>query len=159
MKYTDKIRFIALFSLFLIQGCGYKLGGLEVTGEGPSNTALISINSSQSLRQSFVNSGFTVVSQNYNYQILIEGPYFKRETASVTSNATENELLITGTFIVSIIDSEGKYIVDKKQISKTKDHKFLSSNINSSESEEAIIRGDILKYLEFQVINLVKSKI
>ena len=73
MKYTDKIRFIVLFSLFLIQGCGYKLGGLEVTGEGPSKTALISINSSQSLRQSFVNSGFTVVSQNYNYQILIQG--------------------------------------------------------------------------------------
>ena len=149
MKYTDKIRFIALFSLFLIQGCGYKLGGLEVIGEGPSKTALISINSSQSLRQSFVNSGFTVVSQNYNYQILIEGPYYKRETASVTSNATENELLITGTFIVSIIDSEGKYILDKKSV----------SNINSSESEEVIIRGDILKYLEFQVINLVKSTI
>ena len=159
MKYTDKISFIVLFSLFLIQGCGYKLGGLEVTGEGPSKTALISINSSQSLRQSFVNSGFTVVSQNYNYQILIQGPYYKRETASVTSNATENEFLITGTLIVSIIDSEGKYIVDKKSVSKTKDHKFLSSNINSSESEEVIIRGDILKYLEFQVINLVKSKI
>ena len=159
MKYTDKISFIVLFSLFLIQGCGYKLGGLEVTGEGPSKTALISINSSQSLRQSFVNSGFTVVSQNYNYQILIQGPYYKRETASVTSNATENEFLITGTLIVSIIDSEGKYIVDKKSVSKTKDHKFLSSNINSSESEEVIIRGDILKYLEFQVINLVKSTI
>ena len=157
MKYTDKIKFITLFSLFLTQGCGYKLGGLEVTGEGPSKTALISINSSQSLKQSFINSGFTVVSQNYNYQILIEGPYYKRETASVTSNATENELLITGAFIVSITDSEGKYIVEKKRISKTKDHKFLSSNINSSESEEAMIKGDILEYLEFQVINLVKS--
>ena len=47
----------------------------------------------------------------------------------------------------------------KRVVSKTKDHKFSSSNINSSESEEIIIRGDILKYLEFQVINLVKSKI
>ena len=90
---------------------------------------------------------------------MIEGPYYKRETASVTSNATENELLITGTFIVSMLDAEGKNIIDKMSVSKTKDHKFLSSNINSSESEEAIIRGDILKNLEFQVINLVKSKI
>ena len=159
MKYTDKISFIIFFSFFFIQGCGYKLGGLEVIGEGPSKTALININSSQSLRQSFVNSGFTIVSENYNYQILIEGPYYKRETASVTSNATENELLITGTFIVSMLDAEGKNIIDKMSVSKTKDHKFLSSNINSSESEEAIIRGDILKNLEFQVINLVKSKI
>ena len=50
-------------------------------------------------------------------------------------------------------------IVDNKIISTTKDHKFSSSSINSSESEEIIIRGDILKYLEFQVVNLVRSKI
>ena len=61
--------------------------------------------------------------------------------------------------MVSILDAEGKNIVDKKNISTTKDHKFSSSNINSSESEEGIIRGDILKYLEYQVINLVRSKI
>ena len=47
-----------------------------------------------------------------------------------------------------MLDAEGKNIIDKMSVSKTKDHKFLSSNINSSESEEAIIRGDILKYLE-----------
>ena len=159
MKYTEKISFIIFFSLFFIQACGYKLGGLEVIGEDPSKTALISISSSQSLKQSFINSGFTIVSQNYNYQILVEGPYYKKETASVTTNATENELLITGTLIVSVLDAEGKNIVDKKIISTTKDHKFSSSNINSSESEEIIIRGDILKYLEFQVVNLVRSKI
>ena len=61
--------------------------------------------------------------------------------------------------IVSILDAEGKSIVNKKIISKTKDHQFSSSNINSSESEEIIIRSDILKYLEYQVINLVRSKI
>jgi len=159
MKYTDKISFIIFFSLFFIQACGYKLGGLEVIGEGSSKTALINISASQSLKRSFINSGFTIVSQNYNYQILVEGPYYKKETASVTSNATENELFITGTLIVSILDAEGKNIVDKKIISTTKDHKFSSSSINSSESEEIIIRGDILKYLEFQVVNLVRSKI
>jgi|TARA_B110000971_G_C19965202_1_gene479898 outer membrane lipopolysaccharide assembly protein LptE/RlpB len=159
MKYIDKISFIMFFSLFFIQACGYKLGGLETIGEDSSKTALINTNSSQSLKRSFINSGFTIVSQNYNYQVLVEGPYYKRETVSVTSNATENELLITGTLIVSILDAEGKSIVNKKIISKTKDHQFSSSNINSSESEEIIIRSDILKYLEYQVINLVRSKI
>ena len=159
MKYIVKISSIIFFSLFFIQACGYKLGGLEVIGEDPSKTALISISSSQSLKQSFINSGFTIVSQNYNYQILVEGPYYKKETASVTTNATENELLITGTLIVSVLDAEGKNIVDKKIISTAKDHKFSSSNINSSESEEIIVRGDILKYLEFQVVNLIRSKI
>ena len=33
MKYTRKISFIIFFSLFFIQACGYKLGGLEVIGE------------------------------------------------------------------------------------------------------------------------------
>ena len=82
-----------------------------------------------------------------------------KETTSVTSSATENEFTITGKIEVSLEDNKGNIIIQNKVFSLSKDHKFSSSNINSSESEENTIKSDIEKYLQIQVLNLVRSRI
>ena len=91
--------------------------------------------------------------------MIIEGPYFDKSTASVTSNATENEFTLTGSVIISLLNKENEIIVNKKLINLSKDHKFSSSNINSSEKEEEMIQDDIIKFLKIQIINTIKTNI
>ena len=159
MKYL-KIKIITLLlSLVLTQSCGYKLGGLEVVGENSGKTTTVKIQSSKSLKQSFINSGFLINDKNFEYFIIVEGPTFSKDTVSVTSSATENEFTITGKMKISIYNKNNDAVVENKTISMSKDHNFSSSSINSSESEESIIRDDIKKYLEIQVINILRSKI
>ena len=159
MKYL-KIKIITLLlSLVLTQSCGYKLGGLEVVGENSGKTTTVKIQSSKSLKQSFINSGFLINDKNFEYFVIVEGPTFSKDTVSVTSSATENEFTITGKMKISIYNKNNDAVVENKTISMSKDHKFSSSSINSSESEESIIRDDIKKYLEIQVINILRSKI
>lgn len=159
MKYL-KIKIITLLlSLVLTQSCGYKLGGLEVVGENSGKTTTVKIQSSKSLKQSFINSGFLINDKNFEYFVIVEGPTFSKDTVSVTSSATENEFTITGKMKISIYNKNNDAVVENKTISMSKDHNFSSSSINSSESEESIIRDDIKKYLEIQVINILRSKI
>tara|TARA_B100000767_G_scaffold134495_1_gene127614 strand:+ start:931 stop:1410 length:480 start_codon:yes stop_codon:yes gene_type:complete len=159
MKYLKIKIIIFLFSIFMNQGCGYKLGGLEVIGENSGKVTSIKIQSSRSLKQSFINSGFLISDKIFEYFVIAEGPYFKKETSSVTSSATENEFTITGTMVVSIFNKNNEEVVNRKTISMSKDHKFSSSSINSSESEEDVIKDDIKRYLEIQVINVLRSKL
>ncbi|MAZ79964.1 MAG: hypothetical protein CMD72_04385 [Gammaproteobacteria bacterium] len=160
MKYLKiNTTFLIIMLLTNINGCGYKLGGLEVVGENSDKVTSIKIQASNSLTQLFINSGFLIENEIYEYFIKVEGPYFKKQTSSVTSDATENEFTITGTMVVTIFNKNNKEIVSRKNISISKDHKFSSSNINSSSSEENIIKDDIKKYLEVQVINFMRSKI
>ena len=158
-KLRPKITFIVILLSIFYQGCGYKLGGLEVIDNDSSKTTSIIIKSSRSQMQSFINSGFIIDNSNFTHIIVIDGPEFNKQTASVTSNATENEFEITGTIIISLFDKNRKVIIDKKIISMSKDHKFSSSNINSSESEEEFIKNDIRKYLEIQAINIIRGKL
>ena len=159
MKNITKKQILIFLLCISIQGCGYKLGGLEVVGSNSYKTASIKILSSRSLKQSFINSGFVIDNKNFAFFVETEGPYYKKETTSVTSSATENEFTITGTIIVSVSDKNGKYIIDRRALSLSKDHKFSSTSINSSSSEEDTIRSDIRKYLEIQTINLVRNNI
>ena len=69
------------------------------------------------------------------------------------------QFTITGEIEVSLEDNKGNIIIKNKVFSLSKDHKFSSSNINRSESEENTIKSDIEKYLQIQVVNLVRSKI
>ena len=89
------------------------------------------------------------------YLIKIDGPTYSKETTSVTSSATENEFTITGKIEVSLEDNKGNIIIQNKVFSLSKDHKFSSSNINSSESEENTIKSDIEKYLQIQAKNKI----
>ena len=158
MSYLKINKTILLIILLLANGCGYKLGGLEVVGEHSHKVTSIKIQVSKSLAQLFINSGFLIENENYEYFLRAEGPYFKKETSSVTSDATVNEFTITGTMVVTILNKNNEELVSRKNISISKDHKFSSSNINSSASEENIIKDDIKKYLEIQVINFLRSK-
>ena len=159
MKYLKINITILLIIMSLANGCGYKLGGLEVVGENSDKATSIKIQASSSLTQTFINAGFLVDNNSYEYFLKVEGPYYKKETSSVTSDATENEFIITGTIVVTILNKNNEVLVSRKNISISKDHKFSSSNINSSASEENIIKDDIGKYLEIQVINFLRSKI
>ena len=153
-----RLTFFAL-PLFALISCGYKLGGLEVIGDNQDKVAEVKILSPNNFKQSFINAGFTISSDNFLYLIKIDGPTYSKETTSVTSSATENEFTITGKIEVSLEDNKGNIIIQNKVFSLSKDHKFSSSNINSSESEENTIKSDIEKYLQIQVVNLVRSKI
>ena len=148
-----RLAFFAL-PLFALISCGYKLGGLEVIGDNQDKVAEVKILSPNNFKQSFINAGFTISSDNFLYLIKIEGPTYSKETTSVTSSAT-----ITGKIEVSLEDNKGNIIIQNKVFSLSKDHKFSSSNINSSESEENTIKSDIEKYLQIQAVNLVRSKI
>ena len=160
MNHTKLKIIFAVFLLgFFFQGCGYKLGDLEVIGNDSTKTTSISIKSSRSQIQSFINSGFIIDNTNFTHIVIIDGPSFEKQTASVTSNATENEFTIIGTIIVSLYNKEREVIIDQKTISISKDHKFSSSNINSSASEEEFIKSDIRKYLEIQAINIIRGKL
>ena len=159
MNYFKINTAILLIIMLLVNSCGYKLGGLEVVGENSDKVTLIKIQTSRSLAQLFINSGFLIENEDYEYFIRAEGPYFKKETSSVTSDAIENEFTITGTMVVTILNKNNEELVNRKNISISKDHKFSSSNINSSVSEENIIRDDIRKYLEIKVINFFRTKI
>jgi len=161
MMHIKNIINIPLFlSVLLVYGCGYKLGGLEVIGENAGKTASIKIESgSKSIKQTFVNSGFDVNDQDYEYIVKITGPDYIKETTSVTSDAVENEFTIEGVIRVSILDKDNNVIVENKVITFSQDHKFSSSNINSSLSEEEIIRDEIKKFLEVQAINILRSVI
>ena len=142
-----------------LASCGYKLGGLETVGENQGKVAVIKILSNQNFKQSFINAGFKINNNEFMYIISIEGPNYTKETTSVTSNATENEFTITGTILITLEDKDGSTLFRNKIFSLSKDHKFSSSSINSSESEENTIKNDIKKYLEIQAINFVRSKI
>ena len=61
--------------------------------------------------------------------------------------------------IVSVTNDAGKVLIDRKYLSKSRDHTFSSSTINSSESEENIINGEINKSLEVDIINILRSVI
>ena len=61
--------------------------------------------------------------------------------------------------ILTISDKNGDSLLDRKIISKSKDLKFSSSSINSSASEEKIIYSDIEKYLELEIINIIRGVI
>ena len=158
MQIKNIIKVLLLLSIFLVGSCGYKLGGLEVIGENAGKTASIKILSgSKSIKQSFINSGFVVNDQDYEYVVKISGPDYIKETTSVTSSAVENEFTIEGVMRVSILDKNNNIIIENKVITFSQDHKFSSSSINSSLSEEEIIRDDIKKFLEVQVINILRS--
>ena len=159
MNYLKINTAILLIIMLLANGCGYKLGGLEVVGDHSDKVTSIKIQASRSLAQLFINSGFLIDNENYEYFIRVEGPYFTKETSSVTSSATENEFTITGRIVVTIFSKNNEELVSQKNISVSKDHKFSSSNINSSASEEDIIRDDVRKYLDVQVISFFRSKI
>ena len=98
-KLKPKITLIVILLSIFYQGCGYKLGDLEVIDNDSSKTTSIIIKSSRSQMQSFINSGFIIDNSNFTHIIVIDGPEFNKQTASVTSNATENEFEITGTII------------------------------------------------------------
>ena len=153
-----KIFSLYTLALFLVS-CGYKLGGLETIGENQGKVAVVKITSSQNFKQAFINAGFKINNNDFMYIISIEGPNYSKETTSVTSNATENELTITGSILISLENKDGKILYKNKNFSLSKDHKFSSSSINSSESEENTIKNDIKKYLEIQAINFIRSKI
>ena len=160
MKLKNKnIASILLFFILSVSGCGYKIGGLEVIGENSKKTATIKIISNEVFYQSFINSGFKINNDIYDYVVMIKGPYFDKSTASVTSNATENEFTLTGSVIISLLNKENEIIVNKKIINLSKDHKFSSSNINSSEKEEEMIQDEIIKSLKIQIINTIKNNI
>jgi outer membrane lipopolysaccharide assembly protein LptE/RlpB len=143
----------------LVYGCGYKLGGLEVIGNNSNKTAAIKIDATKSQIQSFINSGFTIDNDKFDLMVVIDGPNYKKETSSVTSSATENEITLIGSVTMTLKDKNGNLLIEDKEITVSKDYKFSSSSINSSESEETIVRGDIEKYIEIQVINAVRSKL
>ena len=156
---NKKIASIIILFILILNGCGYKIGGLEVIGENSGKTADIKIISNKIFYQSFINSGFKINNDVYDYIVIIEGPHFNKSTASVTSNAVENEFTVTGSVIISLLNKEKEIKVNKKLINLSKDHKFSSTNINSSEREEEMIKDDIVKFLKIQIINTIKSNI
>ncbi len=160
MKILKHIHIIFIFiSTLFINSCGYKLGDLEVIGENSSKTASINIKSSDALKQVFKNSGFTISQSTFDYLVITEGPFYKKEITSVTSNAVANEYTVTGSIILSLLDKNENKIIDRKIITFSKDHKFSSSEVNSSSREEDLIKDDIRKNLQFQVLNQVRNKI
>ena len=145
--------------ILIIQGCGYKLGGLEVVGENSNKTSILKLIAPKSFIKTLTNSGFIIDDNDYQHFVKIEGPFYKKETSSVTSDATENEFSLTVTMILTISAKNGEALLDRKIISKSRDLKFSSSSINSSASEEKIIYSDIEKYLELEVINIIRGVI
>ena len=156
--FKKKICVFLIFT-FLLSGCGYKLGGLEVIGENSSKTAVLEVHSSKFIIQKFKSAGFTIDSDNFEYLIKVEGPFRKKETSSVTSDADDREFTLTSTTIVSIYNKSGEAIIESKKFSKSRDYSFSSANINSSSSEEKIIFSDIEQILAIEIMNILRSVI
>ena len=159
MKTLKKKICVFLIFIFLQNGCGYKLGGLEVIGENSSKTAVLDIHSSKFIIQKFKSAGFTINPDNFEYLVKVEGPFRNKETSSVTSDADDREFTLTSTAIVSIYNKSGEAIIKRKTLSKSRDYSFSSSNINSSSSEEKIIFSDIEQILLIEIINILRSVI
>ena len=153
-----KICVFLIFTFFL-NGCGYKIGGLETIGEHSSKTAVIDVNSSKFIIQKFKSAGFTIDSDNFKYRIKVEGPFRKKETSSVTSDADDREFTLTSTAIVTIYNKSGEAVIERKTLSKSRDYSFSSSNINSSSSEEKIIFSDIEQILVIEIMNILRGVI
>ena len=150
---------VFLIFIFFLNGCGYKIGGLETIGEDSSKTAVIDVNSSKFIIQKFKSAGFAIDSDNFEYRIKVEGPFRKKETSSVTSDADDREFTLTSTAIVSIYNKSGEAVIERKTLSKSRDYSFSSSNINSSSSEEKIIFSDIEQILVIEIMNILRSVI
>ena len=159
MKTLKKKICVFLFFIFLLNGCSYKLGGLETIGEHSSKTAVLEVQSSKDIIKKFKRAGFTIDSDNFEYLIKVEGPDRKKETSSVTNNADDREFTLTSTATISIYNKTGEAIVERKILSKSKDYSFSSSNINSSSSEEKILFSDIEQILIIEIINILRSVI
>tara|TARA_B100001769_G_C22046539_1_gene562510 strand:- start:52 stop:531 length:480 start_codon:yes stop_codon:yes gene_type:complete len=159
MNLLKKRIFPILIFAILLNGCGYKLGGLEVIGNNSSKTAILKVLSSKELIRKFKNSGFIINEENFEYLVQVEGPFRKKETSSVTSSADDREFTLIVSMIISVYNNSGEAIIERKEISKSKDYDFSSSSINSSESEEAIIYSDIEKILQVEIINILRSLI
>ena len=150
---------VFLIFIFFLNGCGYKIGGLETIGEDSSKTAVIDVNSSKFIIQKFKSAGFAIDSDNFEYRIKVEGPFRKKETSSVTSDADDREFTLTSTAIVTIYNKSGEAVIERKTLSKSRDYSFSSSNINSSSSEEKIIFSDIEQILVIEIMNILRSVI
>ena len=159
MNTVKKKILVFLIFVFLLNGCGYKLGGLESIGENSSKTAVLDVHSSKFIIQKFKGAGFVIDSDNFEYLIKVEGPFRKKETSSITNDADDREFTLTSTTIVSIYNKSGEAIIERKILSKSKDYSFSSSNINSSSSEEKIIFSDIEQILINEIINILRSVI
>ena len=159
MNTLKKKIYVFLIFTFFLNGCGYKIGGLETIGEDSSKTAVIDVNSSKFIIQKFKSAGFVIDSDNFEYRIKVEGPFRKKETSSVTSDADDREFTLTSTAIVSIYNKSGEAVIERKTLSKSRDYSFSSSNINSSSCEEKIIFSDIEQILVIEIMNILRSVI
>ena len=159
MKILRKKYHLILMLSLLLGGCGYKLGGLEVIGENSSKTTSLNVISSKKIIQKFKKSGFKVNQDKFEYLVKVEGPFNNKETSSVTSSAEDKELTLTATIIISIHNTAGEQIIERKILSKSREYNFSSSSINSSESEERIIFEDLEKALYLDMLNIIRSLI
>tara|TARA_Y100000992_G_scaffold271627_1_gene212689 strand:+ start:70 stop:549 length:480 start_codon:yes stop_codon:yes gene_type:complete len=159
MIYFKRRIFSILVLILFLNACGYKLGGLEVIGENSSKTAVLKISSSKELIRKFVNSGFIIDDDSYEFHVKAEGPFRKKETSSVSSSAYEREFTLTVTMKISVFNKSGESIIVEREVSKSRDYSFSSNNINSAESEERIVFSEMEKILHVEIINVIRSLI
>ena len=88
MKLLKRIKTMSLLlSIALIQGCGYKLGGLDSIGDNSSKTASIKLISPKSLKQKFINAGFKLDENKFEFLVEVEGPFQNKENSSRNRSA------------------------------------------------------------------------
>ena len=138
MNLVKKRTCVALIFVILLNGCGYKLGGLEVIGENSSKTAVLKVISSKEFTRKLKNSGFIIKEENFEYLIQTEGPFRKKETSSVSSSADDREFTLTVSMIVSIFNNSGETIIERKEISKSKDKSLFERSKKISVEIEKI---------------------
>ena len=148
----------ALTLITFLSGCGYKLGGIETIFEIKIGnvTIFLKANSLPGFEQILANAGYLISKEDYNYSISILDYKVKKEVISVTSSAKENEFKLTASAIL-IIKNQNNETLYNKSVDSSKDHKFSSSNINSSVTEEQIINDDILKALQINILNIIAT--
>ncbi|MEC7885430.1 MAG: hypothetical protein VX544_01395 [Pseudomonadota bacterium] len=148
----------ALALIAFLPGCGYKLGGIETIFENKIDNIAIFLeaNSLPEFEQILANAGYVISKEDYSFSISILDYKVKKEVISVTSSAKENEFKLTASAIL-IIKDKNNAILYNKSVDASKDHKFSSSNINSSVTEEKIIEDDILKALQINILNIIAT--
>ncbi len=148
----------ALALITFLSGCGYKLGGIETIFENKIDNIAIFLeaNSLPEFEQILANAGYLISKEDYSFSISILDYKVKKEVISVTSSAKENEFKLTASAIL-IIKDKNNAILYNKSVDASKDHKFSSSNINSSVTEEKIIEDDILKALQINILNIIAT--
>lgn len=147
-----------LFSILLLQGCGWHLRGIQTLPPELQSLHLqtASDNSAfaRSLKRSLktMNVSLADTTADAPYTLSVSNINQSRRTLSTTGNAKVAEYELTSTVSYTIHNREGQQLIEPTQLNVARTYLYNADNAVSSFEEESLLRKEMQRELVQQLI-------